>query len=181
MSQPPDLATLLALLLAIRDSDVTLDSDEQEELFTIGEQLELDPDDWETIATDLMSAINSNPKLKESFTKYQAALISFLATEKGNNLDYLPTSEEVLERLQTGNQTLTTLGFKPTQIEKRGFKPKKSQGSPSLTIINDIVVPILKSDNSPEVSKKLFQRLLEKLSQFSADSGTQPSILSPLI
>lgn len=181
MSQSPALATLLALLLAIRDSDVTLDSDEQEELFTIGEQLELDPDDWETIEAELMSAINSNPKLNESFTKYQTALISFLATADSENLDYLPTSEEVLEKLQSSNQTLTKLGFKPSQIEERGFKPKKSQRSRSSTIINDIVVPIFKSNNPPEVSKSLFQRLLKKLSQFSADSDTQPPTLPPLI
>lgn len=56
-----------------------------------------------------MSVINSNPKLNESFTKYQTALISFLATENGENLDYLPTSEEVLERLPPSNQTPTTL------------------------------------------------------------------------
>ncbi|WP_027255048.1 hypothetical protein [Planktothrix agardhii] len=172
MSQPPALATLLALLLAIRDSDVTFDSDEQDELCTIGEQLELDPDDWETTQADLMSAINSNAKLNESFTKYQTVLISFLATENSENLDYLPTSEEVLEALQTGNES--------SQMERRGVKPKKSQRSPSLTIINYLVVPILKSDNPPEVSKKLFQPLLDKLSQVSADSDTQPLTLPPL-
>jgi hypothetical protein len=55
MRQPPALPTLLALLLAIRDPDVTLNSDEQEELFIIGEQLELDPDDGATIEAELMS------------------------------------------------------------------------------------------------------------------------------
>jgi hypothetical protein len=110
-------------------------------------------------------------ELNESFTKYQTALISFLATENGENLDYLPTSEEVLERLPPSNQTPTTLGP----------KPKKSQQSPSHTIINYLVVPILKSDNPPEVSKSLFQRLLEMLSQFSADSDTQPPTLPPLL
>jgi hypothetical protein len=172
MSQPPALPTLLALLLAIRDPDVTLNTDKQEELFTIGEQLQLNPEMRDKTHAKLMSVIDSNPKLNESFTKYQTALISFLATENSENLDYLPTSEEVLERLQAGN--------KPNQIEKLGFKPKKSQQSPSHTIINYLVVPILKSDNPPEVSKKLFQRLLEKLPQFSADSDTQPLTLPPL-
>jgi hypothetical protein len=102
----------------------------------------------------LMSVIQSNPKLNESFTKYQTALISFLATENSENLDYLPTSEEVLERLPPSNPTPTMLGP----------KPKKSKRSPSLTIINDIVVPILKSNNPSEVSKSLFEPLLEKLS-----------------
>ena len=173
MSQPPALPTLLALLLAIRDPDVTLNSDEQEKLFTIGQQLQLNPEMRDKTHAKLMSLIDSNPKLNESFTKYQTALISFLATENSKNLDYLPTSEEVLEALQTGNES--------SQIERLGVKPKKSQRSPSLTIINYLVVPILKSDNPPEVSKSLFQRLLEMLSQFSADSDTQPPTLPPLL
>lgn len=171
MSQPPALPTLLALLLAIRDPDVTLNSDQQEELFTIGEQLQLNPEMMDETHAKLMSVIQSNDKLNESFTKYQTVLISFLATENSENLDYLPTSEEVLERLPPSNQTPTTLGP----------KPKKSQQSPSHTIINYLVVPILKSDNPPEVSKSLFQRLLEMLSQFSADSDTQPPTLPPLL
>jgi hypothetical protein len=173
MSQPPALPTLLALLLAIRDPDITLNDDEQEELFTIGEKLENDPEMRDKTQAKLMSVIDSNPKLNESFIKYQTALISFLATENGGNLDYLPTSEEVLERLQAGNEH--------SQIEQRGFKPGNTPRSQSQIIINDIVVPILKSDNPPEVSKSLFQRLLEKLSQFSTDSDTQPPTLPPLI
>ncbi|CAD0226746.1 hypothetical protein [Planktothrix agardhii] len=174
MSQPPALPTLLALLLAIRDHpDVTLNDDKKDELFTIGEQLKPNREMRDETHAKLMSVIQSNDKLNESFTKYQTALIRFLATENSENLDYLPTSEEVLEALQTGNES--------SQIERRGVKPKKSKRSPSLTIINDIVVPILKSDNPPEVSKKLFQRLLENLQQFSADSDTQPPTLPPLI
>ncbi|OIP68007.1 MAG: hypothetical protein AUK43_17535 [Oscillatoriales cyanobacterium CG2_30_40_61] len=172
MSQPPALPTLLALLLAIRDPDVTLNADQQKELFTIGEQLQLNPKMRDKTHAKLMSVIQSNPKLNESFTKYQTALISFLATENSENLDYLPTSEEVLERLQTGN--------KPNQIEKLGPKPENTPRSRSQIIINDIVVPILKSDNPPEVSKSLFQRLLEKLSQFSTDSDKLPRTLPPL-
>ncbi len=164
MSQPPALPTLLALLLAIRDPDVTLNADEQKKLFTIGEQLQLNPEMRDKTHAKLMSVIQSNSKLNENFTKYQTALISFLAPENSKNLDYLPTSEEVLERL---NPERLNPG-----IEVLGELPKKSQRSPSHTIINDIVVPILKSNNPPEVSKSLFQRLLEKLRQFSADSDT---------
>jgi hypothetical protein len=178
MSQPPALPTLLALLLAIRDSDVTLNSNEQEELFTIGEQLQLNPEMRDKTQAKLMSVINSNPKLNESFTKYQTALISFLATENGEILDYLPTSEEVLEALQTGNES--------SQIERRCLEPGNTPQSPSNTIIYDIIVPCFvvpdyRRDNPPKVSKSLFQRLLEKLSQFSADSDTQPPTLPPLI
>ncbi|GDZ95011.1 hypothetical protein PA905_31920 [Planktothrix agardhii CCAP 1459/11A] len=173
MSQPPALPTLLALLLAIRDPDVTLNSDQQEELFTIGEQLQLNPEMMDETQAKLMSVIDSNPKLNESFTKYQTVLISFLATENSENLDYLPTSKEVLERLQAGNEA--------SQIEQRCLEPGNTPQSESLTIINCIVVPIFKSDNPPKVSKSLFQRLLEKLSQFSADSDTQPPTLPPLL
>ncbi|WP_026794429.1 MULTISPECIES: hypothetical protein [Planktothrix] len=173
MSQPPALPTLLALLLAIRDHpDVALNDDKQEELFTIGEQLKRHPEMRDKTHAKLMSVIQSNDKLNESFTKYQTALIRFLATENSENLDYLPTSEEVLETLQAGNEH--------NQMEKLGPKPKKSKRSPSLTIINDIVVPILKSNNPPEVSKKLFQPLLDKLSQVSADSDKLPRTLPPL-
>jgi hypothetical protein len=172
MSQPPALPALLALLLAIRDPGVTLNSDEQEELFTIGEQLQLNPEMRDKTHAKLMSVIQSNPKLNESFTQYKTALISFLATENSENLDYLPTSEEVLERLHAGN--------KSSQIEERCLEPGNTPQSQSLTIINTIVVPILKSDNPPEVSKKLFQPLLEKLSQFFTDSDTQPLTLPPL-
>jgi hypothetical protein len=172
MSQPPALPTLLALLLAIRDPDVTLNSDEQEELFTIGEQLQLNPEMRDKTHTKLMSVIDSNSKLNESFTKYQIALIHFLEGENSDISDYIPTSEEVLERLQAGN--------KSSQIEKRGYRPENTPRSPSQMIINDIVVPILKSDNPPKVSKSLFERLLEKLPPFPTDSDIQPSTLPPL-
>lgn len=172
MSQPPALPTLLALLLAIRDPDVTLNTDKQGELFTIGEQLQLSPEMRDKTHAKLMSVIQSNHKLNESFTKYQTALISFLATENSENLDYLPTSEEVLERLPAGN--------KSSPIQKLGFKPGNTPQSKSLTIINTIVVPILKSYNPQEVSKSLFERLLEKLPQFPTDSDTQPQTLPPL-
>lgn len=176
MNQPPALAPLLALFLAIRDPEVTLNSKELEELFIIGEQLELKPHKWDTTQAKLMSMIKLNPKLNESFTKYQAALIGFLASESIDNADWWPTQEELLEKIQAGKQNPTT-----SKIETLGEFRKKAQRSQNYTIINSVLAPILKSENPAAVSKTLFQSLLEKLSQFSANSDTIPPTLPPLI
>jgi hypothetical protein len=41
--------TLIALFLALSDSSISLSQFEKDRLYEIGEQLELDPDDWEFI------------------------------------------------------------------------------------------------------------------------------------
>lgn len=144
MSQPPALPTLLALLLAIRDHpDVTLNDDKKDELFTIGEQLKPNREMRDETHAKLMSVIQSNDKLNESFTKYQTALIRFLATENSENLDYLPTSEEVLEALQTGNES--------SQIERRGVKPKNQ----SVLQVSQLLMILLSRFSKVIIRRKL--------------------------
>lgn len=167
MSQPPALATLLALLLAIRDLEVTLDSDEFKKLLTIGQQIEMAPDDWDNIQADLMAMMTSNHPLNAKFQQYQPILTQFLMSVGGDILDLLPTPEELRQALQL-----------PKPLETLGPTPGKPNRSPSKAIINDIVVPILKSDNQTQTTRYLFERLVDRLREFG-DSDDNPPILPP--
>ena len=59
--------TLLALLLALKTLKTPLTETEQAKLYEVGEQLELDPDDWEFIREGLIAIIADNPSLNDNF------------------------------------------------------------------------------------------------------------------
>ncbi|WP_017716150.1 hypothetical protein [Kamptonema formosum] len=88
--------TLLALLLALKSPKVSLSSLEQSNLFEVGEQLELDPDDWEFIEEGLMAIITSNDALNAAF---QSAHSSLLTVAEKVRQQLLPTDEEVTQVL----------------------------------------------------------------------------------
>ena len=66
--------TLLALLLALRELKASLSTDEQAVLQNIGQQLALDPDDWEYIKEGLIALIEANAALNYSFQHNKAKL-----------------------------------------------------------------------------------------------------------
>ena len=66
---------LLSTLLAIRESGNSLDSEEKESLYIIGEQLSIKPTAWETdIESNLMGIINSNSSLNTIFQDFKSQL-----------------------------------------------------------------------------------------------------------
>lgn len=97
MSTPPLDTTLLALLLTLRKIEGLSQSEQAllfPKLFEVGEQLELDPDDWEFIFEGLVHIINNHGVFQKLFqttdTHIQAVNIQIQ-----ENL--LPTEEEIVQ------------------------------------------------------------------------------------
>jgi hypothetical protein len=141
--------TLLALLLALKDFNVTLTPSESNELETIGEQLALDfPQRWNDIQERLMKLISSNTSLWEC---YQAAKAKLDVADSHLLASLLPNKSELEEELAVDSQR-EVRGFKPTKLAKSDIGNE---------IVNDIVVPILRSDEPSEKAKQL--SFLERL------------------
>lgn len=87
--------TLLALFLAFKNLEAPLSQAERAKLYEVGEQLELDPDDWEFISEGLIGIITLNLPLNELFEAAKTQL---------NVVDIsqlLPTEKEVAVALDT--------------------------------------------------------------------------------
>lgn len=139
--------TLIALLLALKDLKDPLSPTEQANLETVGEQLALAPNRWESIEKDLMKVIEANPSLNQQYLATKAKLDGM----DGNiPADLLPNEAELTQELATG-----------TTREIRGYKPGKPAQSDPTVLINDIVVPVLRNNDPPTTAKKL--SFLERL------------------
>jgi CHAT domain len=66
--------TLLALLLALRELTIPLSADEQALLQDIGQQLDIDPDDWEFIQEELITMIQANSALNHIYQAHKVKL-----------------------------------------------------------------------------------------------------------
>lgn len=134
----PTQNTLLALLLSLKDLDVSLSPTEQTELAKVGQQLYLAPRDWNYIETGLMKVIEGNYSLKQGYQAAKAKL-DVIGGKLPANL--LPTKAELQVELPTDSTR---------QI--RGFKPGESSQADSEEIINDVVVPILRDNDPPKTA-----------------------------
>lgn len=99
--------TLQALLLALSNPKLSLSDSEKDKLFEVGEQLELDPDDWDFISEGLMAIITNNPTLNQIF---EAELAQLAAVPNNTKLQLLPTKNE-----------LAQIFSNESNIEKRGY------------------------------------------------------------
>ncbi|KYC40957.1 hypothetical protein WA1_25425 [Scytonema hofmannii PCC 7110] len=141
--------TLLALLLSLKDLNVTLNSSENTELETIGEQLALDfPQRWNDIQERLMKLISSNISLYQC---YQATKAKLDLMDSHLLASLLPNKGELEKELAIDSKR-EVRGYKPTKLPKSGSDNE---------IVNDIVVPILRSDEPSEKAKQL--SFLERL------------------
>ncbi|MGD1704597.1 hypothetical protein [Dapis sp. BLCC M229] len=89
---------LLSMLLAIKELDIPLNSEEKENLYIAGQQLSLDPSAWEEdIEPSLMEIINNNPSLNQVFQKINSKL------EKIDNIpqNLIPNTEEMKTLIPT--------------------------------------------------------------------------------
>ena len=93
--------TLLALLLALKQLETPLTTDERAKLKTKGQQLALDPDDWDYIQEGLMAVIQQNPSLDRLF---QTAKVQLEAIDGNIPPELLPTQAEKEAELFAGNQ-----------------------------------------------------------------------------
>ncbi len=83
--------TLLALLLALKQLETPLTTDEQAKLKTKGQQLAIDPDDWDYIQEGLMAIVEQNPSLDRLF---QTAKMQLQAIDGNIPIELLPTRQE---------------------------------------------------------------------------------------
>ncbi|MDF0554053.1 hypothetical protein [Kamptonema sp. UHCC 0994] len=138
MNLPSPDKTLLALLRALKNLEQPLTQSQRTKLFEIGEQLELDPDDWEFIYLGLIPVIADNTSLDQLF---QVALNQLNATNNFNS-QWLPNEKELSEALLTRGE-----------LEQRGDTDNNSpfQGQQ----IIQITVKVLKANNPNNFAQQL--------------------------
>lgn len=83
--------TLLALLLALKQLETPLTADERAKLKTKGQQLAIDPEDWDYIQEGLMAIVEQNPSLDRLF---QTAKMQLEAIDGNIPIELLPTRQE---------------------------------------------------------------------------------------
>jgi hypothetical protein len=131
--------TLIALFLALSDSSISLSQFEKDRLYEIGEQLELDPDDWEFISAGLMAVITSNQTLNQVFSSELAKLSAMSPTMKQQ---LLPTENEMAQ-----------VFYSETSIERRGY----FEGEEDLISkeISNVARKLLQADDPDTKTKNL--------------------------
>ncbi|OZH52285.1 hypothetical protein AFK68_25345 [Hydrocoleum sp. CS-953] len=140
--------TILAFLLALKNLKNSLSEDEREELAEVGQQLQLNPNDWDFIEDDLMAIIQANDALSQL---YQQAKVKLDALDSPLPSDLLPTSAELENVLPP---------------ESEGGRRAYFEGEPDekSNEIDNTVVVILTNPEPTKTTKKLTS--LEKLWQF---------------
>jgi hypothetical protein len=133
------IQTLQALLLALSYPAVSLSALEKDRLFEVGEQLELDPDDWEFIWEGLKAIITNNPPLCQAFDGESA------------RLENVPSN--MRPQLNPTEQELAQIFYSESRMEPRGY----FEGEADLEgrdILN-AARKILKEDNPTETTNRL--------------------------
>ncbi|NEP53045.1 MAG: hypothetical protein F6K65_31295, partial [Moorea sp. SIO3C2] len=105
----PITITLLALLLALRELKTPLTLEELAGLANVGQQLALDPDDWEYIAEGLMAIIQGNEELNEYFQRAKACLETI---DSQIPSEVLPTYTELDQELPAISKGPQDFGWK---------------------------------------------------------------------
>lgn len=157
---------LLSLLLTLRSGQPLLSDLEKTQLYELGERLQLlKPERWNFVKQTLLNIVAANPTRQEQFQAYLSKLENH---GRPIILDSLPNNEELAAELGT-----------ESTLERRGFRPGQSQESFNQALINDLVVPILLSDNPPETTEKVsfLERLRQKLQQIERDDALPPMSL----
>lgn len=144
--------TLQALLLALSYPEISLSDSEKEKLFEVGEQLELDPDDWDFIEGGLMAIITNNLTLNRIF---KAELTRLAAVPNNLKPQFIPSQDELAQVLSQENQ-----------FEKRGYV--ESEFGRENQEILDFSIKVLKDQDPAAKTRKLnwVERIKNVLSEF---------------
>ena len=143
--------TLLALLLALRDLETPLSTDEQSALCEAAEQLSLNPNAWESfIEPNLLAVVQANSSLNQL---YQTALSQLNAVGGNIPRHLLPTEAELAQAVPAASEVTT-----------RGFVPVSNETDSDSHEINNMAINILATPNPPATAKKLNR--LAQLKQF---------------
>ena len=133
--------TLLALLLALKQLETPLTTDERAKLKTKGQQLALDPDDWDYIQEGLMAVIQQNPSLDRLF---QTAKVQLEAIDGNIPIELFPTEQEKeAELLANQKRELVTFGYREGEPDKTSDE------------IRDIVIDVLTQAEPTTKAKNL--------------------------
>jgi len=146
--------TLLALLLALKQLETPLTADEQAKLKTKGQQLALDPDDWDYIQEGLMAVIQQNPSLDRLF---QTAKMQLQAIDGNIPIELLPTPQEKEAELFVDDKR------EPVSFGYFEGEPDRESDEILTTAIN-----VLTKEDSAKTAKKLsFLQRMQKYLQKS--------------
>ncbi len=146
--------TLLALLLALKQLETPLTADERAKLKTKGQQLAIDPDDWDYIQKGLMAVIQQNPSLDRLF---QTAKMQLQAIDGNIPIELLPTRQEKEAELFVDDQR---------EPVSRGY----FEGEPdreSDEILNTAINVLTKEDSAKTAKKLSFLQRMQKYLQKS--------------
>ena len=146
--------TLLALLLALKQLETPLTTDERAKLKTKGQQLALDPDGWDYIQQGLMAVIQQNPSLDRLF---QTAKVQLEAIDGNIPIELLPTRQEKEAELFV---------YDKREPVSRGY----FEGEPdreSDEILNTAINVLTKEDSAKTAKKLSFLQRMQKYLQKS--------------
>lgn len=140
--------TLLALLLALRQLETPLTDKERSKLRTKGQQLAIDPDDWDYIQEGLMAIVAQNPSLN---SLYQTAKAQLEAIDGNIPIELLPTQQEKEAELFAGEKREpVTFGY---------FEGKPERESDE--ILNTAINVLTKEDSSTTAKKLSFLQRIQ--------------------
>ncbi|KAB8314421.1 hypothetical protein SD81_038610 [Tolypothrix campylonemoides VB511288] len=131
--------TLLALLLALTSTEVSLSSTERSALNRVGRLLKRNRDDWQVIQKSLNEVLEENPTYKQV---YLDILKQLETIDIDTLLDKLPTQEQLIEELSTEDNLVYLGSF--------GGKPERTNNP-----IQDCFMPVLETSKPDESAKKL--------------------------
>lgn len=155
MTESPQ-TTLLALLLALKQLETPLTTDEQAALKTAGQQLELDPDDWDYTKEGLMAVIENNPSLAQF---YQTAKAKLDAIDGNIPLELLPTElEQEVELLADEKREPVTFGYFEGEPERESDE------------ILNISINVLTKKDSAQTAKNL--SFIKRIQEFLQSSSS---------
>jgi hypothetical protein len=146
--------TLLALLLALKQLETPLTADERAKLKTKGQQLAIDPDDWDYIQEGLMAIVEQNPSLDRLF---QTAKMQLQAIDGNIPIELLPTRQEKEAELFVDDQR---------EPVSRGY----FEGEPdreSDEILNTAINVLTKEDSAKTAKKLSFLQRMQNYLQKS--------------
>jgi hypothetical protein len=142
--------TLLALLLALRELETPLSSDEQSVLQDVGQQLEIDPDYWDFIEEQLMAVIEANSALNQLY-QYNRAKLDTLDGQIPREL--LPSLGDLERELFPEMKEVTTFDGQPK--DSIASQPHEAIALTSV---------ILKTENQDQTAKQV--SFLEQVSDY---------------
>lgn len=142
--------TLIALLLALKELQIPLSKDEQAILQDVGQQLDLDPDDWDFIEEQITALIEANYTLKQLF---QAKIAKLDVLEGRIPREFLPNLAELKTKLFGESREIVTFDG-----QSKGENYDRSK-----QVIN-ITSTILLTENQDQATKQLV--FLEQISEY---------------